>query len=149
MFWPSAYDGGFPLQTYAWRNSYYVVSAVSSKRAHVIDKLGQVVATSSHFTRLLVHQVDLDAQVFHVDYNAAKLRELMLRRGGDLTVRALDEESVFALESSRPDVSVADLARELGLETFREYHLRLGREQARYREASRRADPATAAADGR
>lgn len=26
--WPSAYDGGFSLQAYAWRHQFYVMSAV-------------------------------------------------------------------------------------------------------------------------
>ena len=31
VVWPSAYDGGFPLQSYAWSHRYYVVSTVLSR----------------------------------------------------------------------------------------------------------------------
>ncbi|MCX8183478.1 MAG: carbon-nitrogen hydrolase family protein [Crenarchaeota archaeon] len=31
VFWPSAYNGGFPLQVYAYLHQYYVVSSVRSE----------------------------------------------------------------------------------------------------------------------
>ena len=42
VFWPSAYDGGFPLQARAWDHHYYVVSAVKSTRARIIDITGEI-----------------------------------------------------------------------------------------------------------
>jgi predicted amidohydrolase len=124
VFWPSAYDGGFPLQTYAWRNFYYVVSSVWSFHSRIIDITGQHLASTSRFSRLVHAEIDLEKQVFHTDQNAAKLLELTTRFGQRISVESFTEEHIFTLQSNDPSTSVAEIAREFGLEPFREYHRR-------------------------
>ncbi len=40
VVWPSAYDGGFPLQCYAWLHRYYIVSSVLSAAGKCIRHHG-------------------------------------------------------------------------------------------------------------
>ncbi len=129
VVWPSAYGGGFPLQTYAWRNFYHVVSAVWSFHSRIIDVTGQIVASTSRFTGLASAEIDLDKEVFHTDRNAAKLLEMQTRLGNRIALNPLTEEHVFTLQSNDPTLSVAEIVREFELEPFRAYHKRAERIQ--------------------
>jgi predicted amidohydrolase len=124
VVWPSAYDGGFPLRSYAWRNRYYVVSSVWTHFARVIDITGRVLAATTRSTRLVAQQVDLEKTLFHTDNNLALLPAARARLGRALDVVHYSDENYFTLESHDPDWSVARIAGEFGLETYREYHAR-------------------------
>jgi predicted amidohydrolase len=124
VVWPSAYDGGFPLQTYAWRHQYYVVSSVWTHFARVIDLTGDVLAATTRSTRLVTRQIDLEKALFHTDYNLAKLAAIRRKLGRDVEIVQCSDENYFTLESHHPDWPVARIAREWEMETFREYHAR-------------------------
>lgn len=124
VIWPSAYDGGFPIQTYAWRNFYYVVSSVWSWHSRVFDITGQELASTSRFSRLVTQEIDLEKMIFHTDRNAEKLLDLDQQLGARATVHTMSEEHVFTLESNDPRLAAADIARQFGLEPFRAYHAR-------------------------
>jgi predicted amidohydrolase len=127
--WPSAYDGGFPLQAYAWRNQYYVVSSVWSHFARVIDITGRILARTTRQTRLVAQQIDLEKTLFHTDNNLGKLPAIRRRLGRDVEVVQYSDENYFTLESHRPEWPVARIAREYEMETFRAYHARATRVQ--------------------
>jgi predicted amidohydrolase len=139
VFWPSAYDGGFPLQTYAWRNSYYVVSSVWSFHSRIIDITGQHLASTSRFSRLVSADIDLEKRLFHTDQNANRLLELTARFGRRITVESFTEEHIFTLQSNDPSTTVEQIARDFGLEPFREYHRRSEAVQDEARAAARAA----------
>jgi predicted amidohydrolase len=125
VVWPSAYDGGFPLQVYAWTHFYYVVSAVYGQHAKIIDVTGRVLASTSRWTRLATATIDLEKQVFHIDNgNWDKLQQIQTSYGARVTAVGYSEENVFTLESNDPALPLADLVRQHGLESFREYHAR-------------------------
>lgn len=148
VFWPSAYDGGFPLRTYAWRNSSYVVSAVSSHHARIVDRTCEVLASTSQYARLVTARLDLDKQVFHVDYNAPKLPQIVERYGNRVSIRTWGEEGIFTIEANEPGLSVDEIKREFERERFPEYHARLGGLQDERRAIATRPSPATPARDG-
>jgi predicted amidohydrolase len=129
VVWPSAYDGGFPLQTYAWRNQYYVVSSVWTHFAHLYDLTGRTLAATTRATRLVAQQVDLEKTLFHTDNNLAKLPAIRAALGRDAEIVHYSEENYFTLESHDPAWPVTRIAREYEMETYREYHARATREQ--------------------
>jgi predicted amidohydrolase len=129
VVWPSAYDGGFPLQAYAWTHFYYVVSSVWGQHSKVIDLTGRVLASTSRWSRLAMATIDLEKQVFHVDEQYERLEAIQLRYGGRVTAVGCSEENVFTLESNDPDLPLAEIVREYRLETFRAYHARADRVQ--------------------
>ncbi len=145
VVWPSAYDGGFPLQAYAWRNRYYVLSSVWTHFGRVIDITGRVLASTGRSTRVAAQQVDLEKTLFHTDYNLARLPEARAHLGRALEVVHYSDESYFTLESHDSRWPVARIARQFGLETFRDYHARATRLQDEARGATASA-PETAAA---
>ena len=135
VFWPSAYDGGYPLQTYAWRNQYYVVSSVWSQHAKVIDITGQILAQTTGYSGMVVQEIDLEKELFHTNYNTDRLLELQAKHGREITLTPLGEEEVFTLQSNNPSLPLAKLKEEFGLESFNDYHARAGRVQDRARVA--------------
>jgi predicted amidohydrolase len=109
VVWPSAYDGGFPLQAYAWRNQYYVVSSVWTSFGRVIDITGRVLGQTTRSARLVAQEI--------VQYS---------------------DENYFTMESHDAAWPVARIAREWEMETFREYHARATCVQDQAREAAAR-----------
>jgi predicted amidohydrolase len=125
VVWPSAYDGGFPLQVYAWSHFYYVVSAVYGPHAKIVDVTGRVLAATSQWSRLATATIDLEKQVFHIDNgNWDRLREIQLTYGARVSAFGYSEENVFTLESNDPELPLAELIRRHDLETYRAYHAR-------------------------
>lgn len=124
VVWPSAYDGGFPLQAYAWRNQYYVVSSVWTHFGRVIDITGRILAQTSRQTRLVAQQIDLEKTLFHTDYNLGKLSQIREQLGRNVEIVQYSDENYFTLESHDPEWPVPRIARAWEMETFREYHAR-------------------------
>ena len=133
VVWPSAYDGGFPLQAYAWSHFYYVVTSVRTNHSKIIDKTGQILASSSRWLGWTSHVVDLEKEVFHIDLQYQKLVEVQRRLGTKVTIKALSEENIFTLESNDSEWPVAKIKHEFGLESFRDYHKRAEEVQNRAR----------------
>ena len=121
VFWPSAYDGGLPLQARALDHHYYVVSAVKQEHARIIDMLSSVLVETGPYTDIAEAVIDLDKKVFSTDYNLHKLPALRLKYGRDVTIDMRCDEDMFSLESQRADLSVADLMAEFGMQTWSEY----------------------------
>ncbi len=109
VFWCSAYDGGRHLSIPAWLHHYYIVSAVQSRFARVIDILGTTLAKSGWYDPVLTHTIDLDIGLFHCDFNATVIPEIRKDYGTDITIRMLHEEGLFTLVSNRADLSVGDI----------------------------------------
>lgn len=138
VVWPSAYDGGFPLQAYAWLHSYYVVSSVRTEHSRIIDITGRVIAATSRWHRFAAATVDLEKELFHIDDQVEKIRRLQLELGRSVRVEALTEEHVFTVESDDPAWPVPRIKERFGLENFRDYHRRAEAVQDASRDAARR-----------
>lgn len=124
VVWPSAYDGGFPLQAYAWLHQYYVVSSVHTEHSRIIDISGRILASTSRWHRFASETIDLEKELFHVDDHAAKIERVQLDFGQRAQIEAFTEEHVFTLESNDPAWPVARIKAEYGLESFTDYHRR-------------------------
>jgi hypothetical protein len=125
VVWPSAYDGGFSLQSYAWTHGYHIVSAVRTPHAKVIDISGQVLASTSRWHRLATTTIDLEKELFHVAVclgQHERLFRLQEELGPRVTVRGFSEEHVVTVESNDPDWPLARIKERYGLLNFDEYH---------------------------
>lgn len=85
---------------------------------------GDVLALTNQYTRLIMHEIDLDRQAFHVDDNAQKPTQVVDPYGREISVR-VREEATFAVDTNGPGLSVEDIKREFGLESVPEYYRRL------------------------
>lgn len=133
VVWPSAYNGGFPLQAHAWNHFYYVVSAVQAEHSKIIDITGQVLASTSQHHSLAALTIDLEKEIFHIDEQREKLFRVQQERGAAVGVRGFSEENIFTLESHDPEWPLALLKEHYGLENYRDYHARSTCVQDRHR----------------
>lgn len=136
VVWPSVYDGGFPLRVYAWHHFYYVVSASRADHSKIIDVTGDVLATTSRWSRLTAATIDLEKEVFHIDQQHATLSRIQRELGASVSARGFSEENVFTLESNDPAWPLARIKAHYGLENYREYHARAAGVQDQYRAAA-------------
>ena len=134
IVWPSAYDGGFPLQVYAWSHFVTVVSSVWGYHSKVIDVTGRVLTATSRWSRVAIRRVDLEKEVFHIDAQVRKLADLQRQLGAAVTVEGFSEENGFTVESNDEAWPMARIKQEFGLENFRDYHARATRVQDEFRD---------------
>ena len=127
VFWPSMYDGGFPLQSYAWTHGYYIVSSSWDSHSRIIDKTGRVLHSSSYWQGWTFGEVDLEKEIFHVGscgHRDEIIRKILRKYGRGVTIESLTEESYFTLESDIAEVTVPDIMKEFGFLNFRDFHAR-------------------------
>lgn len=135
VVWPSAYDGGFPLQAYAWLHQYYVITSVRTEHSRIIDITGKILASTSRWHRFATETIDLEKELFHIDDQVEKILRIQLELGSRARIEAMTEEHIFTLESCDPAWSVARIKAEYGLESFGDYHRRAEEVQAATRDA--------------
>ncbi|MGO4495745.1 carbon-nitrogen hydrolase family protein [Paenibacillus sp. 2RAB27] len=124
VVWLAAYDGGFPLEAYAWLHAYYVISSVRTNHSKIIDKTGKILASTSKWVRWTSKTIDLDKQIFHIDNQYNKLLEIQGRLGSKVAIESFSQENIFTIESHDQEWSMARIQAEFKLETYREYHMR-------------------------
>jgi len=128
VFWPSAYNGGFPLQAYAYMHHYYVVSSVRSDRSKIIDPCGVVLAETDQLSNVIYRDINLDYLVCHYDFNEGIPDRILAAYPGRVEIRSHRDDAHFLIEPTDSALTIAELQRELGFEPTFQYH-------ARHREA--------------
>ena len=120
-FWISAYEGGFPLQSYAWENKYPIVSSVWPYHARVIEINGEIVCSTSRWSRIAFYELNLDRALFHTDMQMDKIREIQGKYGEGVTIKSFTEEHLFIVENNIPGKTIEDIIKEFGLSTYKDY----------------------------
>lgn len=128
VFWPSAYNGGYPLQTYASLHRFYVVSSVRTERSMMIDPCGTLLATTDPRVNVITRDINLDFAVCHYDFNFGIPDRIQAAYPGRVRIRSHGDAGLFLVEPTDPTLTVAQLQKEFGFETADQYH-------ARHREA--------------
>lgn len=144
VVWTSAYDGGFPLQAFAYVHHYWVVTATRSQRSRIVDPCGEIVAESVPPGPSVSRPVNLDFVVSHLDWNMAIPEKAAAKYGERVSVRQwAPGSSHFVVEPLDPAIRVADLQKEFGFEATALYHDRHRRAYSRIR-AGKRPEPQAA-----
>jgi hypothetical protein len=145
VFWPSMFWGGRLLEHWALRYAFTIVVAYGTESA-VIDMSGRYLVKQG----LETHQVrgrrlppwavavlNLDREVYHLDYNQDKFPAIREKYGPDVLIEVYQPEAFFLLSSRREGLTVEQVAKEFRLETLREYMAR----STKMREEHLRAHP--------
>ena len=145
--WISAYEGGFPLQAYAWLHKLTVVSSVQSYHAKIIDRMGRVLTETSRWGRLVSADLDMDKAWFHTDGQGEKIVAVQARYGDRVKVETYGQEHMFSIESRDPALDVREVVDALDLVNYDDYISRCTAAQERGRidppaSAGRVAEPA-------
>lgn len=119
--WLSAYEGGFPLQAYAWVHGFTVVSSVQSYTGKIIDRSGRILTTTSRWGRMTSWDFDRGKRWLHTDGQGEKILAVQAAYGERLRVETFGEEHMFSIESRDPGLAVDDVVRAMGLVTLDDY----------------------------
>jgi predicted amidohydrolase len=119
--WISAYEGGFPIKNYAWTHLYPIVSSVWPYHARVTDITGEVLASTSRWSRVAMCDLNLDRELLHTDLQMDKIAQIQARYGSDVTVKTYTEEHLILLESMAAGLNVREIMEEFGLVSYRDY----------------------------
>ncbi|MBN1935413.1 MAG: carbon-nitrogen hydrolase family protein [Anaerolineae bacterium] len=124
VFWPSAYNGGFPLQVYAYLHHFYVVSSVHTDSSRIIDPLGQIIQRTDQRLNVIYRDINLDYCVSHWDFNYSIPDQIMARYGERVEIRSDRDSAHFLVEPRDDSITVAHLQQEFGFESTAQYHRR-------------------------
>jgi len=119
--WLSAYEGGFPLQSYAWEFQYPIVSSVWPYHARVVDITGRIVSSTSRWSRIAYHELNLDRALFHTDLQMQQISQIQKKYGNGVLVKTFTEEHLFLLENNLENITIKDIIREFNLVTYCDY----------------------------
>ena len=120
-----------PRPARAAEHEYYVVCCCPGWHSRILDITGYELASTGEYLELASAGIDLEKRVFSTDYNMAKYEAILAKYGRRVTVHVLSPEGVCGMESHDPAVTVADIAREFGLETQQDYFRRSAAAQQR------------------
>ena len=124
IFWPSAYNGGFPLQVYAYLHHVYVVSSVRTDSSRIIDPLGQILVATDQHLNVIARDINLDFCVCHYDFNYSIPDQIMAAYGDRVTIRSDWNSGHFLVEPNDDAITIAQLQQEFGFESTAMYHQR-------------------------
>ncbi len=122
VFWPSAYNGGFPLQVYAYLHHYYVISSVRSDKSRIIDPLGRILAETDSHVNMICRDINTDYIVAHYDFNYSIPDRIMKKYPGRVDVRSSVDDDHFIVEPIDDSISTEQLQKEFGFESTFQYH---------------------------
>lgn len=121
----SAYHGGFVQRHWAYTARAYFVSCVfGTQTASIINPVGEVVAESTNYRPYVVHRINLDYQVAHLDYNWDRLRRMKERYGPDVEISAPYGLGCVLLTHHGDNGTMADIVREFEIELWDDYYAR-------------------------
>jgi hypothetical protein len=127
VFWPSAYDGGLPLQAYAWLHHYYIVSSVQSSKSKIVDPCGVILAETDQLKNIIYQDINTDFVVSHYDFNYGIPDQIVKKYPGRVEVRSHLDDAHFLVEPIDSSITVEQLQLEFGFEsasTYRQRHLK-------------------------
>ncbi|MCD6465021.1 carbon-nitrogen hydrolase family protein [Candidatus Bathyarchaeota archaeon] len=124
VFWPSAYNGGFPLQAYAYLHHYYVVSSVRADKSRIIDPLGRILAETDFLLNVIYRDINPDFVVAHYDFNHGIPDEIMKAYPGRVKIVSSRDAAHFLVEPIDDALTTEQLMREFGFESTFQYHER-------------------------
>ncbi|MBS7614810.1 carbon-nitrogen hydrolase family protein [Candidatus Bathyarchaeota archaeon] len=124
VFWPSAYNGGFPLQVYAYLHHYYVVSSVCTEKSRIVDPCGVILAETDKNMSIVYRDVNLDYVVSHYDFNYSIPDKIMATYPSRVKIRSHIDEGQFLVEPADETLTTEQLQKEFGFESAFEYFQR-------------------------
>jgi predicted amidohydrolase len=124
VFFPSAYDGGFPMQAYASLHHYYVITSVRTSRSRIIDPCGREVANTDERMNFVVRDVNLDFVVAHYDFNWGIPDRILDAYPGRVKITSYRDDAHFIVEPTDPALTTKQLRAEFGFEPASQYHQR-------------------------
>ncbi len=121
VFFPTRFPGGKIARFRCLEFSIFMVSAFSGEGSMIIDPLGDVLEVSTLHEPVIEKEINLDFEVFHLDYNKEKIPTIKEKYGDKVQIKIASSEGIFLLSSWLKKISVSDLIKEFGLRRLEVY----------------------------
>lgn len=123
ILFSSMFHGGILQSIWAFTIQAYLVSAMTEgglPPAQVVSPFGEVIARSTQYRPFVVKTINLDYDIYHLDFNRARLAAAKMKYGKDITIHDPGNGRVL-LQSESPGLTSRDVEREFQLEPVRAY----------------------------
>ena len=124
IFFCSAYRGGLQVQTWAYELGCYLVTALWQDLGQIVDLTGRQLVESYCHNPVIVHDINLNRRLLHIDYNWEKMDEMLEKYGSDLTFDYVSPEGCYAIGCKREGLSIEEVIDEFELERREDYFQR-------------------------
>lgn len=126
IVFPSAYHGGYVQSDWAYKCRSYFVGAISGRGApsQIRNPLGDVVASSTNYYDYAIADVNLDYAVAHLDYNRARMQNMIRKYQDAVQVYDPGEVGAVLITSAHETVRAEQMAREFEVELLDDYFKR-------------------------
>ena len=120
VFWSSAFGGGVKLNMLANLFQYNVVSSTRKGVSKICDIVGETVAWTGIWETWVCAPVNLEKAFVHSWPFTGKFNDIRRKYGQAVRMTTYHEEEWSIVESLSPEVKVADVLKEFGIDTYAE-----------------------------
>jgi len=124
IFFCSAYRGGLQVRAWAFELGCYIVTAIMSDLGQIVDLTGRQLVESYFHNPVIVHNINLNRRLLHMDYNWEKMDKMLEKYGPDLTFDYASPEACYAIGCERAGLDIEQVIDEFGLERRHDYFQR-------------------------
>ncbi|MBA3518298.1 MAG: carbon-nitrogen hydrolase family protein [Rhizobiales bacterium] len=129
--WISAYEGGFPLQAYAWLHGVTIISSVWPYHGRIIERSGRVLTQTSRWGRVATADINVDKRWFHTDGQMQAILAIQDHYGKRVRIETYGEEHIFTVESADPGLGEQEIVERFALVDYDTYVARCTAAQGR------------------
>jgi len=133
VVWPAAYHGGNLINAYAAIHMYYVITSVWNGESRIVNPLGDDIAEGHQWDSFVSGTIYPTGEVFHFDNHFDHLPRLREAYGDRIFVQVEGKGNTFHLGVNDPALSVAEIKKTFGMQSYADYHRQYGEENARLR----------------
>lgn len=123
ILFSSMFAGGHLCDHWARETQSYFIGSVVGSGSRILNPLGRLQNEMRGIASQITQSINVDARVYHWDYNHRCMHNLRLRYGKDIEIEFSDEEGVF-LVTACGETPLDVIEREIGLEPWRKYYNR-------------------------
>ena len=99
-----------------------MASSTPVENSRIVNPLGQILADSSVYGRVITRTINLDSAILHIDQNHEQFKALKAKYGPMVELEITSPEAVFMMTSHHPEVRVEDMIQEFELERVEDYY---------------------------
>jgi predicted amidohydrolase len=134
ILFSSMYHGGLMQNYWAYSCGAHFTGAIAPPgcRGSVISPVGKLLAETTNYYDFIVHTVNLDCGVYHIDFNGEKFSAIKKKYGPDVTISDPGLLGSVLISAETEGLSIGDVQEEFSLEPLNNYFKRAADKRTRH-----------------